>query len=504
MAGTPDAPSMVYDTSPLPLGTTMCIRVIKIRPNLLPDLSDDLVCDMSILDVDSGGLWTSMEVIQQPGASSRTSDHSKSPQPSERIQYQALSYTWGDTLANWTIILNGLSLQVRENLWSFLQEARRCKVEKYLWIDAICINQTTVREKNHQVGMMGDIYSGAESVIVWLGNRSTVEEEELKTALDKTPDFTPVSTGEDEYPPNKEQRAWVNIMYRFGNLAYWRRAWIVQEFYLATQKQAWYGHLRIDPKWIKAMVETYNANTNEWILPYNKAAGFMATQERFDSPVRFGTFTNLVKLFQDSECGDRRDRVFALLPLLSLKEREELGISPDYSRSATSIFLQLAKTLTTEWDRSQRESPFELLQHLELMLRPNLQDRAVQMAILSSIPRAKVHEPHRHFYKEHHPCTKRNEWRFCVVDAKGCSYCSNRPVLSLNLNRLHIDDMEEFDRDHWEDYVKALLASYDEEDRDLGVKYRSYLNFWEIPLTDTSGRKVVRGSRRLMKVFAGK
>lgn len=40
----------------------------------------------------------------------------------------------------------------------------------YLWIDAICINQATTLEKNHQVSMMGMIYSQAECVIVWLGN----------------------------------------------------------------------------------------------------------------------------------------------------------------------------------------------------------------------------------------------------------------------------------------------------------------------------------------------
>ena len=33
----------------------------------------------------------------------------------------------------------------------------------------MCIDQTNMEERNHQVGMMRDVYTTAESVIVWLG-----------------------------------------------------------------------------------------------------------------------------------------------------------------------------------------------------------------------------------------------------------------------------------------------------------------------------------------------
>ncbi|ETS86291.1 hypothetical protein PFICI_00119 [Pestalotiopsis fici W106-1] len=41
--------------------------------------------------------------------------------------------------------------------------------ETYLWIDAICINQADIEEKNYQVPLMADIYSAAARVLVWLG-----------------------------------------------------------------------------------------------------------------------------------------------------------------------------------------------------------------------------------------------------------------------------------------------------------------------------------------------
>ncbi|KAF2744694.1 hypothetical protein M011DRAFT_506136 [Sporormia fimetaria CBS 119925] len=40
-----------------------------------------------------------------------------------------------------------------------------------IWVDAVCINQTDMHEKELQIQLMRDIYSGAEEVIVWLGYR---------------------------------------------------------------------------------------------------------------------------------------------------------------------------------------------------------------------------------------------------------------------------------------------------------------------------------------------
>ena len=39
-----------------------------------------------------------------------------------------------------------------------------------LWIDAVCINQNDISERNHQVLLMGDIYRGATTVLSWLGS----------------------------------------------------------------------------------------------------------------------------------------------------------------------------------------------------------------------------------------------------------------------------------------------------------------------------------------------
>ena len=40
-----------------------------------------------------------------------------------------------------------------------------------MWIDAICINQSNVAERELKVGLMRDIYQQAEGVVIWLGLR---------------------------------------------------------------------------------------------------------------------------------------------------------------------------------------------------------------------------------------------------------------------------------------------------------------------------------------------
>ncbi len=46
---------------------------------------------------------------------------------------------------------------------------RKTDTTRTLWVDAVCINQDDVVEKNHQVHLMKDIYGGATRVLVWLG-----------------------------------------------------------------------------------------------------------------------------------------------------------------------------------------------------------------------------------------------------------------------------------------------------------------------------------------------
>lgn len=95
----------------------------------------------------------------------------------------ALSYEWSEQQPTRIIFLNGKPFEVRCNLFSFLQAAPKSYLngpDCGLWIDAICIDQSNIEEKNQQVRMMGSIYSQALRVLVWLGLSASVSAALLK------------------------------------------------------------------------------------------------------------------------------------------------------------------------------------------------------------------------------------------------------------------------------------------------------------------------------------
>jgi hypothetical protein len=87
-----------------------------------------------------------------------------------RRGHVCLSYTWGDDADHRYIEVNGKGLRVRPNLYAFLLRRRKDFKSKELWIDAVCIDQKNVKEKNAQVQMMVEIYRSAKEVLIWAGN----------------------------------------------------------------------------------------------------------------------------------------------------------------------------------------------------------------------------------------------------------------------------------------------------------------------------------------------
>ena len=83
--------------------------------------------------------------------------------------YEALSYVWGSENNKQSIYVGDHELPVGVNLYKALSHLRDCFVDRYLWIDAICINQNDKDEKGQQVQSMAKIFAKASRVIVWLG-----------------------------------------------------------------------------------------------------------------------------------------------------------------------------------------------------------------------------------------------------------------------------------------------------------------------------------------------
>jgi Heterokaryon incompatibility protein (HET) len=103
---------------------------------------------------------TSSEEIHGNFHSARLSSH---------VEYEALSYCWGDPTRKHSIQIDGKPFPVTDNLYYSLRHLRHQDQSRYLWIDAICIDQQDFDERSHQVGLMRYIYNEARHVVVWLG-----------------------------------------------------------------------------------------------------------------------------------------------------------------------------------------------------------------------------------------------------------------------------------------------------------------------------------------------
>ena len=79
--------------------------------------------------------------------------------------YTALSYRWGAAWPTNVIIINGRRFVIRENLWHFLHQKCIENSRDYYWIDAICIDQCNIKERNHQVSLMRDIYRRVRTLL---------------------------------------------------------------------------------------------------------------------------------------------------------------------------------------------------------------------------------------------------------------------------------------------------------------------------------------------------
>nr|OQO30700.1 hypothetical protein B0A51_01975 [Rachicladosporium sp. CCFEE 5018] len=88
----------------------------------------------------------------------------------DRPVYRALSYTWDIEQARFELEMpQGSVLRVRKNLWDALVSMGDTATEAWVWCDAVCINQSSDIERNHQVKLMADIYRNANIVEAWLG-----------------------------------------------------------------------------------------------------------------------------------------------------------------------------------------------------------------------------------------------------------------------------------------------------------------------------------------------
>jgi hypothetical protein len=115
---------------------------------------------------------------------------------SKKPAYYTFSCTWGAAAPKHTILVDGLEFEVSSNLFEGLRRIRAHDFGDpfWIWVDAVCINQSNTTEKNLQVPLMGDIYANGTRNLIWLGelpgsNRASVwfDVDEFETESEHSP-----------------------------------------------------------------------------------------------------------------------------------------------------------------------------------------------------------------------------------------------------------------------------------------------------------------------------
>lgn len=152
--------------------------------------------------------------------------------------------------------INGKEYEVSQSTYDIIKRANYNDTVARLWLDSLCINQADVLERNAQVSMMGEIYSAASNVAVWLGwddhgETETVMEvcksvqSEYNWLRDEPSDMPKIVSLMDASVRQKfglsslSDEKWATFG-RFWNLPWFHRTWVVQEASLGFDRSRFF------------------------------------------------------------------------------------------------------------------------------------------------------------------------------------------------------------------------------------------------------------------------
>jgi hypothetical protein len=247
-----------------------------------------------------------------------------SKSPTEGFSYEAISYVWGEPIFNTSIRTTRGSIPLTDNLANALRRFRLSDQVRFLWADALCINQKDPAERGHQVKLMSQIYCCAESVLVWLGLDSRHVAAKAFKSIWMTVQERPVSPErlEETYPMARIvlKRKW------------FRRLWVVQEVLLAQRAYFFWGPEVLLFDHLEAFLVFSGYKSHDWL-----------------TLKKMGIFKEIWDLLDECrklQCVDDRDHIYAILGL-PYSNRNPLtekfrSIEPDYKITRDQLFINVA------------------------------------------------------------------------------------------------------------------------------------------------------------------
>jgi hypothetical protein len=275
--------------------------------------------------------------------------HVKAPQ--EGLRYITLSYVWGKERCPRLVQVNGKHLTIGRNLDCALRHIRDNTTDllagtTMLWVDALCIDQTDVQERSHQVRIMGQIYASAIDMVIWLGP----EREDTTFILAK------IRGG--ELPEGTEVVLVLKALKRLCRRPWFGRLWIAQELALSADPNVLVGHQSL--RWncfhdfvsrIDDRATAMRGTESKW-WPYYACEYFQRASRRILNLgiIKGGVDASLqdrLKVTTSLLASDPRDKVYGLLNICKFA-CDHVGIKPDYTKSVRRVFAEVTYAMLLE------------------------------------------------------------------------------------------------------------------------------------------------------------
>jgi hypothetical protein len=255
-------------------------------------------------------------------------------------------------------------VQVQANLFNALKHLRyESGASRFIWADALCINQEDTEERAQQVSIMREIYSCAEDVSIWLGEddeRTLHMLESIKrftSAYEKDPkSFMEFQCQEVGKPHGEEQIGSIfygSIGYLF-DFPWFTRTWVLQEVFNARNATVLIGKESLPWELVMCV-----GNCMTKAKEMARGMGNSAIPDIFRSLFEVRAESNRMSVIKrcdkdilalfisalDLGVTDPRDKIFALTLLLKEADALHLGdeVQPDYNKRTAQVFANFTK-----------------------------------------------------------------------------------------------------------------------------------------------------------------
>ena len=276
-------------------------------------------------------------------------------------EYHALSYTWDGQIRDRNIECDRASLAVTSNIQIILPYLLQRYGNHYLWIDAVCINQDNVKEKNVQIPLMRTIYSKAVAVDVWLGVGDAIIHKAIKEVPAMLPKMSKFDgrLGLDDSRlssqglPVSSSPVWCGI-HDLLSKSWFSRVWVFQEAVLSKRLEVLCGDQAIEANTLISFVQGLSSESMSGLTrggqvePGNVAVTRgMAMLQKISLYMRWRaidqrfSFLTLVEIGRELSATKDVDKVYGLLGLAPDSLRVQLDI--DTAKSPAEVYVEVAK-----------------------------------------------------------------------------------------------------------------------------------------------------------------